>query len=225
MAGLRDLLDALSMATVSLQGAEPGVPSRVWQDLGPWLQRLTLNATRRWLPRMTASEPCQVPMYRAGEMIGDCTNFAVAQCDVCGAPCCLDHCRVDQYGDAICYLCCMGAVEARRKRQHHEHTHEHHHHGSASEGGHAYWGPKGAPAPETPEQQQAALRAAYRMLGVSRSASDEELKAALRKQLAKWHPDRQKSEKRKLESEKRFKEIQDAYRLIEKSRAAAGKAA
>ncbi len=50
----------------------------------------------------------------------------------------------------------------------------------------------------------------YDILGVSKSASGAELKAAYRKQALQWHPDRNKSS----EAEKRFKEINEAYEVL-----------
>ena len=53
----------------------------------------------------------------------------------------------------------------------------------------------------------------YDILGVSKSASGAELKAAYRKQALQWHPDRNKSP----EAEKRFKEINEAYEILSNS--------
>ncbi len=53
----------------------------------------------------------------------------------------------------------------------------------------------------------------YDVLGVSKSASQEELKKAYRKQALEWHPDRNKSP----EAEKRFKEINEAYEVLSDS--------
>jgi len=50
----------------------------------------------------------------------------------------------------------------------------------------------------------------YDVLGVSKDASQEELKKAYRKQALQWHPDRNKSP----EAEKRFKEINEAYEVL-----------
>lgn len=52
----------------------------------------------------------------------------------------------------------------------------------------------------------------YDILGVSKSASAEELKKAYRKQALEWHPDRHKDEKEA--AEKRFKEINEAYQVL-----------
>ncbi len=50
----------------------------------------------------------------------------------------------------------------------------------------------------------------YEILGVSKNASDAELKAAYRKQALKWHPDRNKSS----EANEKFKEINKAFEVL-----------
>ena len=50
----------------------------------------------------------------------------------------------------------------------------------------------------------------YQILGVSKSASDQELKAAYRKQALQWHPDRNKS----AQATEKFKEINKAYEIL-----------
>src|SRR6201985_3873908 len=54
-------------------------------------------------------------------------------------------------------------------------------------------------------------RCYYEVLGVERTASDEELKAAFRKLALKWHPDRNAGD---ASSESRFKEINEAYEIL-----------
>ncbi|MEJ2347871.1 MAG: DnaJ domain-containing protein [Patescibacteria group bacterium] len=55
----------------------------------------------------------------------------------------------------------------------------------------------------------------YDILGVSKGASQQEIKAAYRKQALEWHPDRHKDDKEG--AEKRFKEINEAYQVLSDS--------
>ncbi len=54
------------------------------------------------------------------------------------------------------------------------------------------------------------MRDFYEVLGVSKNATDREIKTAYRKLALKWHPDRNKSS----EAEEKFKEINKAYEVL-----------
>ncbi|MCX7970735.1 MAG: molecular chaperone DnaJ [Negativicutes bacterium] len=58
----------------------------------------------------------------------------------------------------------------------------------------------------------ASKRDYYEILGVSRSASDEEIKKAFRKLARKYHPDVNKDNRK--EAEEKFKEINEAYEVL-----------
>lgn len=51
----------------------------------------------------------------------------------------------------------------------------------------------------------------YKVLGVNKSASDEEIKKAYRKLAMKYHPDKNKGDK---SSEEKFKQLSEAYAVL-----------
>lgn len=55
----------------------------------------------------------------------------------------------------------------------------------------------------------------YDILGVTKSASAEEIKKAYRKQALEWHPDRHPQDKEV--AERRFKEVNEAYQILSDS--------
>ncbi len=61
------------------------------------------------------------------------------------------------------------------------------------------------------EQKQSMPRDHYEVLGVERSASEEDIKRAYRNLARKYHPDRNPGDK---EAEAKFKEVQDAYDVL-----------
>ena len=64
------------------------------------------------------------------------------------------------------------------------------------------------------------LEAAYKVLGIPSTATDDEVKAAYRKMALKHHPDRVSTlgDDVKKAAEKKFKEINDAKEKIYKAR-------
>ena len=57
----------------------------------------------------------------------------------------------------------------------------------------------------------------YEILGVSKNATDEELKKAYRRLAKKYHPDAQQNEQDKKNAETKFKEISEAYSVLSDS--------
>ncbi len=59
------------------------------------------------------------------------------------------------------------------------------------------------------------MRDPYEVLGVSRDASEEEIKKAYRNLSRKYHPDANINNPNKAEAEEKFKEVQQAYEAIQ----------
>lgn len=62
----------------------------------------------------------------------------------------------------------------------------------------------------------------YKVLGISPSATDEEVKKAYRKLSRKYHPDSNVNSEHPEEAEAKFKEVQQAYEIIMKQRQGGG---
>jgi hypothetical protein len=204
------LFGMLGRMVSSLQSAPTGVSERIWDELRPWFARLAVNAAPKWLPNIAFGSPCSVPVYQAGRPIGPCYKSAITTCDACGEPCCLDHSRIDQFGDAICYLCVVEAVKYRRATD-------------MVNGGRR---PRermasGGARPEEPPPKPAPLEDATwarKVLSVNRESPWEEVRQAHRKLSGKWHPDRHQSDAAKEKAEEKFKRVQRAFSVLTKDR-------
>lgn len=201
---MADLLETLGRVVLTFQSAPQGMPGRIWDELRPWFGRLVVNAAPKWLPRLSFGFACSVPQPTGAA----CPRPAIAACDVCQQPCCLDHARIDQYGDAICYRCCIEAIRRKQAERAGEVPPGH------GQGGHAHAGHGHGAPPPTPEKELAWAR---KTLGVKKGADWEEVRAAHRRTSAKWHPDRHQGAGYAA-AEQKFKDVQRAFDLLTKER-------
>jgi hypothetical protein len=202
--------DILGQMFSGLAGGQDGVHTRIWGELKPWLMNLGPAASRKWIPRIAGGESCEVPEMQRGRKVGDCQNFGIAVCAVCRRPVCLQHAHIDQYADAICYVCVADAVrvvpqvqrdrargtgEAPPRQRPHQHQHE------------APPQPKPGPSPEQ-------VLSALKVLGLKPGARIEAVRAAHRKLSAANHPDKKRTAETKRAAEARFVEIQKAFEIL-----------
>jgi len=198
---LADLLDTLGQVVLSFQSAPHGVPGRIWDEVRPWIGNLVRHAAPKWLPRLSFGFPCTLPRPDRHP----CPRPAIAACDACGRPCCLDHARIDQWGDAICYACCWEA----QQRKHVERM-------AAAAGARPHAHADQAP-PDPPPVPEKELTWARRTLGVKKATEWEEVRVAHRRLSAKWHPDRHPGDGYAA-AEQKFKDVQRAFELLTKER-------
>jgi hypothetical protein len=200
-----ELLETLGRVVLTFQSAPQGVSGRIWDEVRPWMANLVRFAAPKWLPRLSFGFACTLPRPDGFA----CPRPAVAACDACGRPCCLDHSRIDQWGDAICYACCIEVLQRKKaERSAAEAAHAHNHAGHEQQTGNA---PNQPPIPEKE------LTWARRTLGVKRDVDWEHVRAAHRRLSAKWHPDRHQGEGYAA-AEQKFKDVQRAFELLTKVR-------
>jgi len=173
-----------------LQQAPGPVHVRVWQELGPWLRTLSVEAPIKWVQRLAANQPCHVIAAFNGAH-ERCRRAACAACMGCGGPVCLSHAFINAEGEAICYACASSTLRAGQRVDPDE-------------------------AKRVARQKASELIWARRQLKVSASAEWETVRTAHRKLSAKWHPDRYRTEAEKSKAEAKFKELQRAFDLLQK---------
>lgn len=65
------------------------------------------------------------------------------------------------------------------------------------------------------EEKKAKRKDYYKILGLERGASEQEIKKAYRKMALKWHPDKNsETEEQKTQAEKMFKDVNEAYSVL-----------
>lgn len=72
--------------------------------------------------------------------------------------------------------------------------------------------------PVEKEEEDKEMMDPYQVLGVTRGASDEEIKKAYRSLSRKYHPDANINNPNKAQAEEKFKQVQQAYDLIMKEK-------
>lgn len=196
----------------TLMGGAPDGPRFAWHAIAPWFSELSRNAATLWLPHLVHGIPCEVVQRdpATGGVIA-CKGSAIAGCEICRKPCCLDHSFVQKQCAAVCYACVYSV--ARAKIGH-----------DAANGADAGGTPRpgagrtGSGAPRSPaaaDPIDPRFAEARKVLGIKKSATWNEIEARYKELLRKHHPDRNPADK--AAAERRFKAVRSAYDFLKLS--------
>lgn len=154
----------------------------------PWAAHVSRHAPAKWGIPEDKPNLCFV---ETGP--GHCQAPAVGLCLICRRPVCLNHSLVSVDASLVCYACMKVAAKVCKP-----------------------WEP---PAQHRKQQaDKAGIGWAFKLLGVDDDATDEEIKKAYKRAVARYHPDKAKDDDEREASAQVFKTIQDAYSLIKKAR-------
>jgi len=215
------VLEQLGSLLRGVVGAEDGVHLRVWNELKPWVSNLVPAATRKWIPRATGGDMCEMLIMRRGHPVGECGHLGMAVCEICHRPVCLEHAFIDQNADAICYGCATDALQAvpvfqreraRQKQQGEAKPRSQQERQQERDQAHQQQREQAPPGKRPPNALE--VLSALDRLGLKPGASWEEVRAAHRKLSARLHPDRGKTVKEKAKLNTKFVEVQKALDLL-----------
>jgi hypothetical protein len=202
----------------TFMGGAPDGPRYAWQAVAPWFTELSKSAAAQWLPRLVHGIRCEVVQIDpATRSAMPCEGSAIAGCEVCKKPCCLDHSFVQRQGAAVCYVCVMAAASERAPK-----IPGGSNWASGANPAGAPRSPPGGQAPRpSPPPPQVDPRAAHarKVLGIKKSATQNEIDARYKELLKKYHPDRHPADR--AEAERKFKEVRVAYDFLKQAQAEA----
>jgi len=196
MAQIDEFLRRVGEVIGTFQATPGSMHRRIWTELGPWLQSLTMEAAPKWLSQLAAQQACHCAALEHG-VPQHCQRIAVVTCTLCRGATCLEHAFIDRTGDAICYVCASRVMA------------------SVGPGARPPAQQRPPPPPHVPDITKE-LAWARKQLKVGVFATLQELHTAHRQLSAHWHPDRYRTEAQKANAERRFKEIQRAFELLKK---------
>lgn len=197
----------------TFMGGAPDGPRYAWQAIAPWFTELSKSAAAQWLPRLVHGIQCEVVQRdpATGAPV-PCQGSAIAGCEVCRKPCCINHSFVQRQAAAVCYACVVDASAARAPKI------------PGASGWANGSNPAGAPrppggqappaSPPTP-QVDPRFAAARKVLGVKKSSNWKDIEERYKALLKKYHPDLNPANK--AEAERKFKEVRVAYDFLKQA--------
>ena len=181
------LLDGWLEAVLATGRVHASTATEIVEQIREWGIYLTQHALQKWPIAVARGEICAVPHVGRQGLLGPCDGAAVVQCDCCGRPCCLAHCRIDYTASAICGVCVAGARAAAR----------------------------GRPAPRpAPADSGASVAAALRTLKLRQGATFDEVKRRYKALVVKHNADAPQSEASRKKNTERLQRLNAAYELL-----------
>lgn len=191
LAGLEDLL---GLSSRQVQGIASLFVSGLQAIAGP--RREALNQLRQFGTHFArnALGKWRDDLGRQRCVMGGCEGEAVLLCMACLKPVCLAHIHMSHRAEGICDQCVRQVLQAHGR-------------------------PCGAPGwgGQTRAPGELEIRQALRKLGLTKSATLEEIHKAHRKLAAQFHPDRGTTDQERAELEAKAKDINAAYEMLRTS--------
>lgn len=181
-------------------------------SLRPWIANLSTEAIKSWTPLLVAGVRCNVPVSPTSQV--RCGGPGVRACICCNVPVCLHHAMVAQTADVVCIKCVTDYMKLMREKGQEPAVANPPWVESGFEGGKAR--AKAPPPPQGPsvEDEQKVRERHLRALGLDEDADEDEVKAAYREMVKKYHPDKASSEVEKARFNKKFLKIQAAWEYL-----------
>jgi len=185
------LLDGWLEAVLATGRVHASTATEIVEQIREWGIYLTQHALAKWPIAVARGEICSVPHMGRDGRLSSCDAAAVVQCDCCGRPCCLAHCRIDYTASAICGVCVAGARATTRGR-----------------------GPGPGPRRASEETDASKLAAAFRTLKLRPGATVDEVKRRYKSLVVKHNADAPQSEASRKKNTERLQRLNAAYELL-----------
>lgn len=167
--------------------------------LAPWLKAFALNAAPRVKSMIAHGLSCDAHNEKDGVRY-PCSHIAAVQCAACGRKTCMYHSFVTWKGDAICWHCASHTVMQMNVGEQHP----------------SWQPPRGhgvPPRQPRDEQRSSDVDKALAILGLTRSATWEQVNEAFRSYVKRNHPDKVPEQERAVAQEQ-FKQVNAAFNLL-----------
>ena len=174
-----------------------------------WFGNFQEHVMRKWYPITRANLACSVKQKNpATGKFEPCPHVAIGACCFCRHPTCLHHAMVNHVAEIACFRCMVECVQLMKDK-------------------HPEWqarpdiganGSQSAP-PASQEAVDLERRRRYlKVLGLKDPTTWDEIHATFRELSIKLHPDRAPTPAKRVQAEKKFKALSEAYSWFSEKR-------